>query len=91
MKITEINAKEVLDTCYKLIQGARSKACYEIYYLNYPVHIVLPVLQDKALRYYLAGNPAEQMNAMGTLEPYGKHLFGALMLTSEIIEEPIVY
>lgn len=91
MEITNINAKDVLDTCYKLIQGARKKACQEGYHANYPVYIVLPVLQDRALRYYLARNPGEQMSAMGTLVPSGRYLFGATKLTSDIIEEPIVY
>lgn len=91
MEITNINAKDVLDTCYKLIQGARKKAYQEGCHTNYPIYIVVPVLQDRAIRYYLARNPGEQMGVMGTLKPYGRYLFGATKLTSEIIEEPIVY
>lgn len=91
MKYIEINAKEVLNTCFSLIQEARMKACQEYHHTNYQIYIVLPILYDRALHYYLARNPTEQMSAIGTLEPYGKYLFGAIKLTSEIIEKPIVY
>jgi len=91
METTEINAGDVLNTCYKLIQEARMKFCRGSYHTNYQISIVLPVLQDRAIRYYLARNPREQMSAFGTLEPYSRYLFGAIKFTSEIIDEPIVY
>jgi len=91
METVTINANEVLEECYRLIFEARSKVNYNYHRPEFPLHIVLPFLQDRAIRYYLAGKPSEQIFVTGTFDPYSKYLFGAIKLTSEIIDKPIVF
>jgi len=81
-----INCEELLNTCFELIHKARMKAPRP----TIQIYIVLPALQARALHYYLARRPEEAMSVFGA-PVWGNYLFGAKLLTSEIIEEPIVY
>lgn len=89
MTSKQINCGNLLDDCYKMIQEARIKTgatSREI-----PIHLVLPVDEARALRYYFANNAGKLMSATGGINPYGTHLFGAIVLTSEVIETPFVF
>jgi len=86
-----IDCGKLLDNCYKLIQEARQKANYDFYNPDHPIHIVLPVVESRALYYYLSANIQKMIAVTGTVAPDFKIMFGAIWVTSEIIEEPIVY
>jgi len=91
METTTINCEALLDTCWELIWDARSKANYESYRPNYQLHIVLPSLHLRALYLYLSPPSAKSMFVFGTTRGGTTHIFGALIHTSDIIREPIVY
>lgn len=89
MTTKQINCGNLLDDCYKMIQEARMKAGAP--YREISIHLVLPIDEAHALRYYFANNPGKLMSATGGINPYSTHLFGAIVMTSEVIETAIVF
>ena len=77
----------LLDECYKLVHEAR----YKLRDRDYPIHIVLPIDNLRALRYALAKDISKQISVTGSLNPYENRLFRCIVHESELTDKVFIY